>query len=100
MEFSPSREKQTQYEKMLSKNIYSVAKYDSNNDGFLNQHDQKELLISEYDGSNLMSVMNDIRGYKVVDNDIVLIYSGSELDTSYFIFNVKTGALQKLDTAW
>ncbi|MCB5227522.1 hypothetical protein JAO78_011940 [Alishewanella sp. 16-MA] len=100
VEFSPSRDKQTQYDKILSKNIYSVAKYDSNNDGFLNDHDKKELLVSEYDGSNLTPVMDDIKGYEVVDNDLVLIYSASDADTLYFIFNIRTGELQKLDTAW
>ncbi|RVT40518.1 hypothetical protein EMM73_19610 [Rheinheimera sediminis] len=100
VEFSPSRDKQTQYEKILSKNVYLVAKYDSNNDGFLKRNDKKELLVSEYDGTNLMSVMADIKGYEVVDNDIVLIYAASDLDTLYFIFNIKTGELQKLDTAW
>jgi len=77
-----------------------VAKYDSNNDGFLNRNDKKELFVSEYDGTNLMSVMDDIKGYEVVDNDIVLIYAAPNLDTLYFIFNIKTGELQKLDTAW
>lgn len=100
VEFSPSRDKKTQYEKILSKNLYSVAKYDSNNDGFLNHHDKKELLVSEYDGSNLTSVMDDIKGYQVVDNDIVLIYRALDLDSAYFTFNIKTGELQKLDTAW
>lgn len=100
VEFSPSRDTQTQYEKILTKNVYLVAKYDSNNDGFLNRNDKKELLVSEYDGKNLMSVMDDIKGYEVVNNDIVLIYAASDLDIEYFIFNIKTGELQKLDTAW
>ena len=100
VEFSPSRDKQTQYEEILSKNVYLVAKYDSNNDGFLNRNDNKELLVSEYDGSNLTSVMDDIKDYEVVDNDLVLIYSASDTDTLYFIFNIRTGELQKLDTAW
>lgn len=100
VEFSPRRDKQTQYDKILSKNIYSVVKYDTNNDGLLNYHDKKELLVSEYDGSNLTPVMDDIKGYKVVDDDLVLIYSASDTDTLYFIFNIITGELQKLDTAW
>lgn len=100
VEFSPSRDKQTEYEKTLSKNIYSVAKYDSNNDGFLDQNDKKELLVSEYDGSNLTSIMDDINGYEIVDNDTVLIHRTLEQDTLYFILDVKTGELQQLDTAW
>jgi len=97
VDFSPVREQQTQYDKTLSKNIYSVARQDTNNDGFLNQNDKKELLVSEYDGANLTPVMDDIEGYRIVDNDTVLIYTVPGGETLYYIFNVGTGELKQLD---
>ena len=98
VEFSPTQEKETQYQKILNKNLYSVAKSDSNNDGFLNEHDKKDLLISEYDGSKLTSIMDNIEGYRVIENNSVLIYTATESDTLYYTFNVLTGELLKLDT--
>jgi hypothetical protein len=53
VEFSPTQEKEAEYQNTLSKNIYSVARQDTNKDGYLNQYDKKELLISEYDGTKL-----------------------------------------------
>ena len=98
VEFSPTQEKKTQYQNILSKNLYAVARTDSNNDGFLNKHDKKDLLISEYDGSKLTSVMEDIEGYRIIENNSVLIYTAKESDTLYYTFNVLTGELLKLDT--
>lgn len=96
--FSPIQSKETDYRYILSKNIYSVARKDTNKDGFLNQNDMKELLVSEYDGSNLKSVMNSIQGYQVIKNDMVLVYTNTKNDTLYYTFNVLSGELSKLDT--
>ncbi len=84
VEFSPTQEKETQYRNILSKNIYSVAKKDTNKDGFLNQYDKKELLVSEYDGSKLTSVMENIEGYQIINNNLVLVYTATEYDTIYY----------------
>jgi len=99
VEFSPTQINETQYQKSLSKNLYAVARTDSNNDGFLNKHDKKDLLISEYDGSKLTSIMENIEGYRVIENDNVLIYTTKENDTLYYTFNVLTGELLKLNTS-
>ena len=98
VEFSPIQLKETEYRNVLSKNIYSVAKKDTNKDGFLNKHDKKELLVSEYDGSSLKSVMDNIEGYQIISNDMVLVYTKESSDTLYYTFNVLTGELIKLDT--
>lgn len=44
VEFSPTQEKETQNLNVLSKNIYSVVRKDTNKDGFLNQHDEKRAI--------------------------------------------------------
>lgn len=99
VEFSPTQEKETQYQNILSKNIYSVVQKDTNKDGFLNQDDKKELLVSEYDGSKLTSVMANIEGYRVINNNMALIYKAAGNDTNYYTFNVLSGELTKLDTS-
>jgi hypothetical protein len=66
--------------------------------GFLNQYDKKELLVSEYDGSKLTSVMENIEGYQIINNNLVLVYTATEDDTIYYTFNVLSGELLKLDT--
>jgi len=99
VEFSPTQEKETQYQSILSKNIYSVVKKDTNKDGFLNQYDKKELLVSEYDGSKLTSVMENIEGYRVINSNMALIYKATDNDTIYYTFNVSSGELIKLDTS-
>jgi hypothetical protein len=98
VEFSPTQEKEAEYQNTLSKNIYSVARQDTNKDGYLNQYDKKELLISEYDGTKLKSIMDDIQGYRIINNDVVLVYTATDSDTFYYTFNVLSGALLKLDT--
>lgn len=98
VEFSPIQLKETEYRNILSKNIYSVAKADTNKDGFLNQHDKKELLVSEYDGSKLKSVMDNIEGYQIISNDMILVYIKESSEMRYHTFNVLTSELIKLDT--
>ena len=99
VDFSPTQSRETEYQNILSKNIYSVARQDTNKDGFLNQYDNKELLVSEYDGTKLKSVMDNIEGYQVISNDVVLLYTATDSDTFYYIFNVLSGELLKLDTS-
>ena len=96
--FSPVQLKETSYQSVLSKNIYSVVQNDTNKDGFLNSDDQKELLVSEYDGSGLKSIMDNIEGYQLISNNTALIYTKPESETLYYIFDVLSGELVKLDT--
>ncbi|MBL1383428.1 MAG: hypothetical protein COA35_001900 [Colwellia sp.] len=96
--FSPVQLKETSYQSVLSKNIYSVVRNDTNKNGFLNSDDQKELLVSEYDGSGLKSIMDNIEGYQLISNNTALIYTKPESETLYYIFDVISGELVKLDT--
>lgn len=96
--FSPVQLKETGYQSVLSKNIYSVVRNDTNKNGFLNSDDQKELLVSEYDGSGLKSIMDNIEGYQLISNNTALIYTKPESETLYYIFDVLSGELIKLDT--
>jgi len=96
--FSPVQLKETSYHSVLSKNIYSVVQNDTNKNGFLNSDDQKELLVSEYDGSGLKSIMDNIEGYQLISNNMILIYTKPESETLYYIFDVLSGELVKLDT--
>ena len=96
--FSPVQLKETSYQSVLSKNIYSVVRNDTNKNGFLNSDDQKELLVSEYDGSGLKSIMDNIEGYQLISNNTALIYTKPESETLYYIFDVLSGELVKLDT--
>lgn len=97
--FSPTQSKETEYHNTLSKNIYSVAIKDTNRDGFLNQDDNKTFMVSAHDGSMLKSVLDNIEGYKVINNDVVLLYTKTGNDTSYYTFEVLSGKLAKLDTS-
>ena len=75
-----------------------MARQDTNKDGFLNQDDNKEFLVSEYDGTKLKSVMDNIAGYQVISNDLVLLNAATDSDMFYYTFNVLSGELLKLDT--
>jgi hypothetical protein len=96
--FSPVQLKETSYQSVLSKNIYSVVRNDTNKNGFLNSDDQKELLVSEYDGSGLKYIMDNIEVYQLIINNTALIYTKQESETHYYIFDVISGELVKLDT--
>ena len=98
VDFTPTQSRETEYRNILSKNIYSVARQDTNKDGFLNQDDNKEFLVSEYDGTKLKSVMDNIAGYQVISNDLVLLNASTDSDMFYYTFNVLSGELLKLDT--
>ena len=76
--FSPVQLKETSYQSVLSKNIYSVVRNDTNKNGFLNSDDQKELLVSEYDGSGLKSIMDNIEGYQLISNNMILMLIARE----------------------
>ena len=95
-DFYPIRSNETDRTFDLSKNIFLVVKQDTNSDGFLNSKDKKELLISDYDGSNLMSVISNISTHQIIDNDVILLNIDSEL----YVFNVHTGDLNKIDTSF
>jgi len=75
VDFTPTQSRETEYRNILSKNIYSVARQDTNKDGFLNQDDNKEFLVSEYDGTKLKSVMDNIAGYQVSYSSLIQTYS-------------------------
>ena len=96
--FSPAYVEAGSNKNVLSKNIYLVAKNDTNKDGFLNQYDKKELLVSEYDGANLKPVMNNVEGYQLIENDMILVYAKGAGGTLYYTFNVLTGEIIQLDT--
>lgn len=59
---------------------------------------KKELLVSEYDGSKLTSIIENIEGYQIINNNVVLVYTNTGNDTTYYTFDVISGELLKLDT--
>ncbi|AWB65550.1 hypothetical protein C2869_03465 [Saccharobesus litoralis] len=91
-------EENNRNKKRLSKNIYSVVENDSNNDGFLSKEDNRNLYISDYDGTNLKKIASQVKMYQVIADDELLIHQYDQANSIYYSYNVKTSELLKLNT--
>ena len=79
----------------LDKNIYSIIQKDTDKDSTLSMKDQQDFYISDYDGKNLKNILKNIKQYKVVDDNTILITNKEDL---FYMFNIITNKLVLLDT--
>ncbi|CAI3801370.1 hypothetical protein [Rheinheimera sp. MM224] len=84
----------------VSKNVYAVVRADSNQDQILNYIDRQEILVSEYDGSQLRSIMKDTAGFRIIGNNKVLIQSGTAAKPVWFLYDISTSQLTPLDSTF
>jgi len=82
----------------LDKNIYSIIQQDTDKDSTLSMKDQQDFYISDYDGKNLKSILKNIKQYKVVDDNIILITKNINKEDLFYMFNIITNKLVLLDT--
>jgi len=98
VDFSPAQLGEEKYHYKLTRNIYLVAKADTNQDGVLNSDDTKDLYVSAYNGEALSSVISNIQNFSVIDDDLLLIEQNSDEGSSFYIYNVLSSDIIKLDT--
>ena len=82
----------------LDKNLYITVDEDSNGDGFLSKDDQQDLYASDYDGTNLELIMEDISEYKVIDDNEVMILRKNGKTEDFYLYNAESNKLVKLNT--
>lgn len=96
--FTPFNEIATEYQPKLSKNLYTIAENDSNSDGILDDKDATALYVSEYDGTNLQRVLDDIENFQVIEDDNLIIRKQKENNTEFYVYHVVRGELSQLNT--
>ena len=92
-------EKKTPYGRhpfLLARNLYLVTTSDTNKDGFLNYEDAQTLYVSEYNGTDLKVVLEDVESYQEVSENLLLISKGSGPETRFFEYEVISGALRDI----
>lgn len=96
--YSPLQNKDSIYPYSLEKNLYSVADKDSNSDGFLSEDDQQNLYSSDYNGTNLKLILEDISGYRIIDDNEVLIFCDTGDTEVFYLYKAESEELVKLNT--
>jgi hypothetical protein len=78
---------------ILDKNLYSIVETDSNQDGFLTAEDEKNLYISDYNGTNMHLIMKNFINYSLTDDNEILIAKDND---EYTIYNTKSRKISQL----
>lgn len=79
---------------ILTKNLYTFAPKDSNQDNFLDHKDDKDFWVSNGDGTDLKRVITNINSYRVIRDNTVMIEKADE----FYFYNVDKDQLVQLDT--
>ena len=75
---------------VTSKHLFTIILEDTNNDSVLNSSDVKRLMSSHLDGSNLVTIAENLIEYEIIDNDLLLIttrVNGEKVFTQYDLSN-------------
>ncbi|MDH5434523.1 MAG: hypothetical protein OEY19_11310, partial [Gammaproteobacteria bacterium] len=80
-------------------NRYSIVSSDTDKDGFLSNEDERDLYISDYDGANLIKVMENVSNYRVIRDNTLLITQTEGKEKEYYIYSLNDEKPKKMDTA-
>ena len=83
---------------LLNKNIYFVVSADSNNDGLLNYKDHVELYSSEYDGSELKLLFEDVEDSEQIDHNRLLVTVNERDKVEIYVYDVASDKKILLNT--
>lgn len=81
-----------------NKHLFSVVENDDNQDKFLDKKDKVNLLASDHQGANLMTIAEDIDDYEIVDDNLLLITQIKVDKTVTLLYNLETGVAKTLNT--
>lgn len=96
--FSEAKLDDEQYEYRFDKNIYLIATVDTNNNGYLDEGDQRDLYVSNYNGVGLERVLENVTGYRLTGNNRLLITQGNETNKQFYTYQVNSGEPKRLNT--
>lgn len=68
----------------LSRNIYLIVTKDTNDDNYFTADDSKDLYVSDYDGSNLLKLAEDINSFRVIQDNELVFYTVSKPNMHYY----------------
>ena len=81
----------------LDKNLYLIIDEDTNQNGYLDQKDAAKLFSSNYDGQNLVLILNNVGSFNLIaDNKLIISQKGDS--PKFFTFDVNSGNLVSLNT--
>ncbi|MBN2736995.1 MAG: hypothetical protein JXR70_08455 [Spirochaetales bacterium] len=83
----------------IKKNIYVLAESDKDENGILDHNDNIVLFVSDYDGKNLIKVIEYIDSYNHIDNNVVVIIQKDREKSvkKYFEYNLIHNSLRLID---
>ena len=81
-----------------NKHLFSIIVNDDNQDKVLDKKDKINLLASDHNGANLITIARDINGFEIVDDNLLLITQRKEDKTIILIYDLETGASNTLNT--
>jgi len=81
-----------------NKHLFSVILTDDNQDKVLDKKDKINLLASDHDGANLVTIAKDINDYEIIDDNLLLITQFKEEKTIILIYDLQTGTSNTLNT--
>ena len=96
-EFYPAKFESNDMGDVFTSNVYHIATEDSNTDGYLSEKDNFSIYVSNYDGSGLKKVIdNVIRSFVLKDNTLI-IRTGTKYKSQYYIYDLLNDSLVELD---
>jgi hypothetical protein len=81
-----------------NKHLFSVILKDDNQDKVLDKKDKINLLASDHNGVNLITIAKDINDYEIIDDNLLLITQFKEEKTIILIYDLETGTSNTLNT--
>jgi hypothetical protein len=89
--------KRESWDRLMTKNLYSVVAEDSNGDGFLSGDDRVDLYESNPNGTGLKRILGDVTGREVIRDNELMITQGEGSERVFYLYNVAVGKLIRLD---
>jgi len=79
-----------------SKHLFTVVLNDDNQDNVLDKKDKIKLVASNYNGTDIITIADDINGYEIVDDNLLLLTQIKEGETINRIYKLGIGTSQTL----
>lgn len=80
-----------------TKHVFEVVSNDTNLDKVMNKDDQIDLVASDIDGTNLITIAHNIQAFEVIDENQLMITREIETGTEISIYDLVTGENKVLE---
>ena len=96
-EFYPAKFESNELGGIFNSNVYHIATEDSNSDGYLSEKDNFSIYVSNYDGTGLKKIIDNVMRSFVLRDNTLIIRTGTKYESQYYTFDLLGESLVELD---